>query len=190
MEPTSGYARIDELAAGKLFGDYMHAFPEASRDASIMLRTSVQVGIVDRYHEVLERALRVRRPVPDVEWHALLAQVSWPRPLPEWDRGPIGQWRLDWNPAATPDWPEEGIICVRHPGQQNSWLRKHGGLRGWLFDDSPTGGEPFPWRRSLIKVVAIAVCTAIVTLALPPPETFDFWIAMAALVVALIAAAL
>ena len=88
MVHTSGNALICELAASKLFGDYVRAFPGTSRDAGDMLRVAVSVGLVDRYQALLERALWERRPVRDEQWHGLLAQVSWPRALPEWARNP------------------------------------------------------------------------------------------------------
>lgn len=110
----TGYALIDELAATKPFGDYCCRFPAAARDAGAMLRVAVQLDLVEQFQARLERARRERRPVRDEEWHALLAQVSWPRPLPEWDRGPIGELKLLSNPAATPDWPEpEGVRGCR-----------------------------------------------------------------------------
>ena len=189
VESTSGYALIDELAASRLFGDYVSAFPNASRDAGNMLRVAVQVGLVDCYQELLECALRAKRPVPQGDWHALLAQVPWPRPLPEWDRAPIEQWRLDMNPDATPNWPES-CLGGCHIGSRHGDPWKRTGLPGWLFDDSPTRREAFPWSKSLIKVVAIAVCVSIVGLALPSRDTIDFWVAMAAVAVALLAAAL
>jgi hypothetical protein len=83
---NAGYALIWELLGSELFGDYMRAFPEASGDASVVLRVAVSVGLVDSYQELLEHALRKKRPVLEVEWHALLAQVSWPRPLAAWER--------------------------------------------------------------------------------------------------------
>ena len=173
--PLTGEALICELAVGKLFGDYLTAFPNASRDAGDMLRVAVQIGLVDRYQDLLARALKEKRPVPEGDWHELCAKVPWPRPLPKWQREP----------------PQPVVIgpCPVGPNSPLAWPERTG-LLGWLFDDSPTRREPFPWRRSLVKVAAIAVCTAIVGLALPPSETFDFWIAIAALVVALIAAAL
>jgi hypothetical protein len=107
---TAGYALVYELAAGKPFGGYCCVFPEASRDAGQVFRIAAQVGLVEQFQARLERALRERRRVRDEEWHALLAQVSWPRPLPEWDRAAIGEMKLLFNPAATPDWPEpEGV---------------------------------------------------------------------------------
>lgn len=85
--PTvSGEALICELAASELFGEYIRAFPAVSSDAGRVLRIAVQVGIVDRYLQHLERALNEQQPVSDAEWHALLGKVSWPRPLPEWCR--------------------------------------------------------------------------------------------------------
>jgi hypothetical protein len=129
---ASGYVLIDELAASKLFGDYVSTFPAASRDAGHMLRVAVQVGLVHEYQALLERALRERRAVPNEAWHALLAQVSWPRSLPEWDRGPVGEAKLLFNRAATPDWPEERIIGCWFLHPQMAWPdRKSLGQRVW-----------------------------------------------------------
>lgn len=188
---ATGYALISELAGGKPFGDYCSAFPAAASDAGKVLRISVQVGLLDCFLEHLERALREKHPVPEAEWLALLAKVPWPRPLPEWDRGPIGEMKLLFNPAATPDWPEpEGVrgchFGFQHPG--DDWPVKD--LPSWLRSKLEGADEPFPWRRSVLKVGAITFCVSIIGLALPSPETLDFWVAMAALVVALIAAAL
>lgn len=185
----SGYAAIDELAGGELFGDYARAFPESSRDAGRMLRVAVQTDQVDRYQALLELALIDRRPVGDAQWHGLCAAVSWPRPLPEWDRAPIEQWRLDMNPDATPDWPEAYIggcqIGHRHP---NPWLERRPGLLGWLFHDSPPG-KSVPARRASLKVLAIAICSALLGLALPGSDTLDYWVGMAAFLIALLTAA-
>lgn len=144
--PSTGYALIDQLAASKLFGDYVSAFPAASRDAGDMLRVAVQVGLVGEYQVLLEQALRAGRAVPDEAWHALLAKVSWPRSLPEWDRGPIGDWRLRWNHAATANWPEDSITgCrfgFRHP--ERAWPKRKSiweRISGWFVDR---------WRRRAI----------------------------------------
>lgn len=184
MQPS--YAHIEELVAGKLFGDYCSAFPEASRDAGILLRVAVSVGLVVRYEGLLERALRAKRSVPEVEWHALIAQVPWPRPLPEWDRAPIEQWRLDMNPDATPDWPESYIGgCRIGPRHGNPWKRT--GLLGRLFDDSPPG-KTAPVTRASLRVLAISFCTAVLGLCLPSFDTPDYWVGMAAFLVALVVA--
>lgn len=101
-----GEALICELAAGRLFGEYVAAFPEASRDAGDMLRVAVQIGVVDEYQELLRRALEAKRPVRDEQWHALCALVSWPRSLPEWQREP----------------PVPVIIGPCPIGRDNPWL--------------------------------------------------------------------
>jgi hypothetical protein len=135
---ASGYALIDELAASKPFGDYVSTFPEASRDAGDMLRVAVQVGLVHEYQALLERALHERRAVRDETWHALLSQISWPRSLPEWDRGPIGELRLLFNPVATPGWPEGRILGCRF-GQHSeiAWPQRKGlreRISSWFVD--------------------------------------------------------
>jgi hypothetical protein len=88
MDHVSGYAMVGHVAASELFRKYRAAFPAAARDAGTMLRVSVQVGLVDRFLGRIERALNERRPVPEADWHALLATVSWPRALPAWCRQP------------------------------------------------------------------------------------------------------
>jgi hypothetical protein len=129
--PT-GYALISELAGSKLFGAYVRAFPAVARDdAGAVLRVAVQLGLVDRYQDLLKQALEERRPVAEADWHALCALVSWPRGLPAWDRAPIEQWRLDMNPDATPDWPE-AYIGGCHFGR-NSWIERRLGFAASLF---------------------------------------------------------
>lgn len=168
--PAAGEALICELAAGEQFGGYCSAFPDASHDAGDVLRVAVQVGLVDPYLGLLERALRQRRAVRDEEWIALLKRAAWPRPLPVWAREP----------------PKPVVIGPCPIGQ----YEERYDLPRWLRDDVPSSRDCSLWRRSAIKCGAITICVAIIGLALPAPDTLDFWLAMAALVVALIAAAL
>lgn len=190
MEQISGYARIDELAAGKLFGDYCSRFPNSSRDAGHMLRLAVQIGQVERYQALLELALRERKPVDDEQWHGLCASVSWPRPLAAWDRAPIEQWRLDMNPDATPDWPEAYIGGCRR-GPNSPLARSDGDLLRFLRQDREPDPDR-PRRSSLaiaLRVLAIVICATLLGLALPGSATLDFWVGVAAFIVALVVVA-
>ncbi len=103
-------------------------------------------------------------------------------------QGPPEQWQLKWNPRATVDWPEKYIGGCRIG--ENSWLEPRPGLIGALVYDGPTAKVWPTIRRSIVKVLAITVCSAVLFLCLPGPETLDFWIVFAAFVVALIAATL
>jgi len=184
MQP--GYAVIDELAGGELFGAFARLFPESSRDAGRMLRVAVQIGQLERYQALLEGALRERKPVAEEQWHGLCASVSWPRALPAWDRAPIEQWRLDINPDATPNWPEARLMgCHIGAGSPYAWQQRD--LPRWLR--APRASSPSMARaRSALRVLAIAIGATVLGLCLPGFETLDYWVGMAAFLVALIVA--
>ncbi len=189
MTDRIGYAAIDELAGGELFGAYCSRFPNDSLDAGRMLRVAVQIGQVESYQALLELALRERKPVADEQWHGLCASVSWPRPLAAWDRAPIEQWRLDMNPDATPDWPEAYVGgCHIGPNSPLAW--SDGDLPRFLRRDRGPG--PAPPRRSTLaialRVLAIVICATLLGLALPGSGTLDFWIGTSAFIVALVVA--
>ena len=186
MQP--GYAAIDELGGGELFGAYARTFPKSSRDAGRMLRVAVQIGQLERYQALLEGALRDRKPVVEEQWHGLCASVSWPRALPAWDRAPIEQWRLDITPDATPDWPEERLMgCHIDIGAGGPLAWQQRDLPRWLRDTRPPATSAARARVGL-KVLAIAICATVLGLCLPSYETLDYWVGMAAFLVALLVA--
>jgi len=172
----TGYGLIDELAAGPLFARYCEAFPGAARDAGRMLRVAVQISRVERYEALLKRALRERAPVSDDEWHGLCRAVSWPRALPAWDRAPIEQWRLDWNPEATPGWPERYVGgCQIGPGSTLARPERRSAARVGVW-----------W----LKAIVVFTCTVVVGLSLPSFREADFSLAAAAYLLAVLVAAL
>lgn len=176
-EPAAAGPRdVDELAGGELFGEYVRAFSESSRDAGRMLRVAVQVGQVARYQALLVGALRDRKPVADEQWHGLCASVPWPRPLPAWDRAPIEQWRLDITPDATPDWPEKRLMgCHIGAGSPLAW------------PEEPTVRlRVGPWLRAGV----VAACAALLGLCLPSYTELGFWVGVAVFLLAVTVAAL
>lgn len=79
------------------------------------------------------------------------------------------------------------VIGPCHVGSGSPYAWQQSDLPHWLrdFHASATSGARV---RAALKVLAIAICATVLGLALPGFETLDYWVGMAAFLVALVVA--
>lgn len=109
------------------------------------------------------------------------------------ENSPKREFSPHWHPPYDP--PRTVVIDgVCDPALRESMRWHRSELPRWLRRAAPsTVGAPRRGfrisARDLFKAVAIAVCAALLGLALPGTDTLDYWVGMAAFLTALLVAA-
>ncbi len=98
-----------------------------------------------------------------------------------------------WHPPYEP--PKGVVIDTCQIGKDSPYTWPNSALPRWLRQGAAPSLVDAPQRafrvnaRDLLKVLAIAVCTALLGLSLPSFDTLDYWVGMAAFLIALVVVA-